>query len=111
MAVQVREKIRLQNYMFMVMETISAKPERFEENDKVQIEQAVQDKINWLDRAHDHNPTAYVGQLEELELVVNPIMMKVYTLVNGRPHIHHRLNQSTWKSSTARGSRMPDTPS
>jgi len=59
--------------------------EKFEGDDKDNIEKAVQETLDWLDKNQLSEKDEFEAKQKELEGVVNPIMMKVYQAAGGAP--------------------------
>jgi len=53
--------------------------------DKNKLEQAINEKIRWLDESHEASKDEYESQQKTLEEVANPIMMKLYQGAGGAP--------------------------
>merc|ERR1740138_750840 len=60
-----------------------ANKEKFEGDDKENIEKALQETLDWLDRNQMAEKDEFDAKQKELEAVVNPIMMKVYQAAGG----------------------------
>merc|ERR1711861_118506 len=76
--VKIEAKNGLENYCFTMRNTLSEEKlqDKFEAGDKEKVEKAVQETLDWLDKNQ-------LGEKDELEGVVNPIMMKVYQAAGG----------------------------
>merc|ERR1712232_1080053 len=57
--------------------------DKFEGGDKEEIEKAVQDTLDWLDKNQLAEKDEFEAKQKELEGIVNPIMMKVYQAAGG----------------------------
>merc|ERR1712071_567677 len=66
--------------------------DKFEDGDKENIEKAVQEALDWLDKNQLAEKDEFQAKQKEIEGVVNPIMMKVYQAAGGggMPDGHHR---------------------
>jgi L1 cell adhesion molecule like protein len=82
---KVEAKNGLENYCFTMRNTLNEEKlkEKFEAGDKEQIEKAVQDALDWLDKNQLAEKDEFEARQKELEGVVNPIMMKVYQAAGG----------------------------
>merc|ERR1719162_674720 len=57
--------------------------DKFEGDDKDEIEKAVQEALDWLDKNQLAERDEFEMKQKELEGIVNPIMMKVYQAAGG----------------------------
>merc|ERR1711957_763353 len=75
----------LENYCFTMRNTLQEEKlkEKFESGDKENIESAVQEALDWLDKNQLAEKEEFEAKQKELEGIVNPIMMKVYQAVGG----------------------------
>jgi len=82
---KVEAKNGLENYCFTMRNTLQEEKlkEKFEAGDKENIEKAVQDALDWLDKNQLAEKDEFEAKQKELEGVVNPIMMKVYQAAGG----------------------------
>jgi L1 cell adhesion molecule like protein len=82
---KVEAKNGLENYCFTMRNTLQEEKlkEKFEDGDKENIEKAVQDTLDWLDKNQLAEKDEFEAKQKELEGVVNPIMMKVYQAAGG----------------------------
>jgi len=82
---KVEAKNGLENYCFTMRNTLQEEKlkEKFEGGDKENIEKAVQDALDWLDKNQLAEKDEFEAKQKELEGVVNPIMMKVYQAAGG----------------------------
>merc|ERR1711972_952460 len=82
---KVEAKNGLENYCFTMRNTLNEEKlkDKFEPGDKEQIEKAVQDALDWLDKNQLAEKEEFEGRQKELEGIVNPIMMKVYRAAGG----------------------------
>merc|ERR1712230_285086 len=82
---KVEAKNGLENYCFTMRNTLNEEKlkEKFESGDKEEIEAAVQDALDWLDKNQLAEKDEFESRQKELEGVVNPIMMKVYQAAGG----------------------------
>lgn len=53
------------------------------DSDKTKMEEAIEEKIKWLDENQDTETEAYRKQKKELEEVVQPIIAKLYQGAGG----------------------------
>merc|ERR1712228_264031 len=82
---KVEAKNGLENYCFTIRNTLNEEKlkDKFEAGDKENIEKAVQDALDWLDKNQLAEKDEFEAEQKELEGVVNPIMMKVYQAAGG----------------------------
>merc|ERR1711865_795521 len=82
---KVEAKNGLENYCFTMRNTLQEEKlkEKFEAGDKENIEKAVQDALDGLDKNQLAEKDEFETKQKELEGVVNPIMMKVYQAAGG----------------------------
>merc|ERR1711862_259772 len=82
---KVEAKNGLENYCFTMRNTLQEEKlkEKFEGGDKENIEKAVQDTLDWLDKNQLAEKDEFESKQKELEGIVNPIMMKVYQAAGG----------------------------
>merc|ERR1712211_132846 len=82
---KIEAKNGLENYCFTMRNTLNEEKlkEKFEGGDKVKIEKAVQDTLDWLDKNQLAEKDEFEAKQKELEGIVNPIMMKVYQAAGG----------------------------
>jgi len=82
---KVEAKNGLENYCFTMRNTLNEEKlkDKFEAGDKEQIEKAVQDALDWLDKNQMAEKDEFESKQKEIEGVVNPIMMKVYQAAGG----------------------------
>merc|ERR1711881_464108 len=75
----------LENYCFTMRNTLQEEKlkEKFEGDDKDNIEKAVQETLDWLDKNQLAEKDEFEAKQKELEGIVNPIMMKVYQAAGG----------------------------
>merc|ERR1712110_658410 len=83
--VKIEAKNGLENYCFTMRNTLNEEKlkDKFESGDKENIEKAVQDTLDWLDKNQLAEKDEFEAKQKELEGVVNPIMMKVYQAAGG----------------------------
>merc|ERR1711862_973679 len=83
--VKIEAKNGLENYCFTMRNTLNEEKlkDKFEGDDKENIEKAVQDTLDWLDKNQLAEKEEFEAKQKELEGVVNPIMMKVYQAAGG----------------------------
>jgi len=82
---KVEAKNGLENYCFTMRNTLQEEKlkEKFEDGDKENIEKALQETLDWLDKNQLAEKDEFEAKQKELEGVVNPIMMKVYQAAGG----------------------------
>jgi len=82
---KVEAKNGLENYCFTMRNTLQEEKlkEKFEDGDKENIEKAVQETLDWLDKNQLAEKDEFEAKQKEIEGVVNPIMMKVYQAAGG----------------------------
>merc|ERR1712159_279317 len=82
---KVEAKNGLENYCFTMRNTLQEEKlkDKFEAGDKENIEKAVQDALDWLDKNQMAEKDEFEAKQKEVEGVVNPIMMKVYQSAGG----------------------------
>merc|ERR1712046_201059 len=82
---KVEAKNGLENYCFTMRNTLNEEKlkDKSEAGDKENIEKAVQDALDWLDKNQLAEKDEFEAKQKELEGVVNPIMMKVYQAAGG----------------------------
>ena len=83
----IESKNALENYCYSIKNTLEdAKiKEKFTEDDKKTINDAVHETQQWLDAHHEAAAEEYDAKLKELEAKFNPIMMKIYQSTGGAP--------------------------
>merc|ERR1712028_261988 len=82
---KIEAKNGLENYCFTMRNTLQEEKlkEKFEVDDKENIEKAVQETLDWLDKNQLAEKEEFEAKQKEIEGVVNPIMMKVYQAAGG----------------------------
>merc|ERR1712205_220591 len=82
---KIEAKNGLENYCFTMRNTLQEDKlkDKFEAGDKENIEAAVQEALDWLDKNQLAEKDKFEARQKELEGVVNPIMMKVYQAAGG----------------------------
>merc|ERR1712227_1197482 len=82
---KVEAKNGLENYCSTMRNTLQEEKlkEKFEAGDKENIEKAVQDALDWLDKNQLAEKDEFEAKQKEVEGVVDPIMMKVYQAAGG----------------------------
>merc|ERR1719472_548098 len=82
---KIEAKNGLENYCYSMRNTLSEEKlqDKFEGDDKDNIEKAVQEALDWLDKNQLAEKDEFEAKQKELEGVVNPIMMKVYQAAGG----------------------------
>merc|ERR1712187_987293 len=83
--VKIEAKNGLENYCFTMRNTLQEEKlkDKFEDGDKDKIEKAVQETLDWLDKNQLAEKDEFEAKQKELEVIVNPIMMKVYQAAGG----------------------------
>jgi len=76
----IESKNALENYCYSIKNTLEdAKvKDKFSDEDKKTITEAVGEAQSWLDAHHESPAEEYDAKLKELEAKFNPIMMKIY---------------------------------
>merc|ERR1712159_51867 len=84
---KIEAKNGLENYCFTMRNTLQEEKlkDKFEGDDKDNIEKAVQETLDWLDKNQLAEKDEFEAKQKELEGIVNPIMMKVYQAAGGEP--------------------------
>ncbi|XP_033744064.1 LOW QUALITY PROTEIN: endoplasmic reticulum chaperone BiP-like [Pecten maximus] len=89
---KVKEKVdaknELESYAYSLKTQIGDKEKlggKLSDEDKTSIEEAVEEKIKWLDSNADSDTEEFKAQKKELEEVVTPIMSKLYQGAGGAP--------------------------
>merc|ERR1719169_119341 len=82
---KIEAKNGLENYCYSMRNTLSEEKlkDKFEGDDKDNIEKALQETLDWLDRNQMAEKDEFDAKQKELEAIVNPIMMKVYQAGGG----------------------------
>merc|ERR1719230_1023967 len=82
---KIEAKNGLENYCFTMRNTLNEEKlkDKFEGGDKENIEKAVQETLDWLDKNQLAEKDEFEAKQKELEGVVNPITMKVYQAAGG----------------------------
>merc|ERR1711865_800251 len=82
---KIEAKNGLENYCFTMRNTLQEEKlkDKFEAGDKENIEKAVQEALDWLDKNQLAEKDEFEAKQKEVEGVVNPIMMKVYQAAGG----------------------------
>jgi L1 cell adhesion molecule like protein len=82
---KIEAKNGLENYCFSMRNTLQEEKlkDKFEGDDKENIEKAVQEALDWLDKNQLAEKDEFEAKQKELEAIVNPIMMKVYQAAGG----------------------------
>merc|ERR1711918_275157 len=82
---KIEAKNGLENYCFTMRNTLQEEKlkDKFEGGDKENIEKAVQETLDWLDKNQLAEKEEFEAKQKELEGIVNPIMMKVYQAAGG----------------------------
>lgn len=55
------------------------------ESDKTKLEEAIDDKIKWLESNQDADGEAFIKKKKELEEIAQPIIAKLYQSTGGAP--------------------------
>merc|ERR1712096_598913 len=82
---KIEAKNGLENYCFSMRNTMQEEKlkDKFDADDKDEIEKALQETLDWLERNQMAETDEFEAKQKELEAVVNPIMMKVYQAAGG----------------------------
>merc|ERR1712078_505236 len=82
---KIEAKNGLENYCYSMKNTLQEEKlqDKFDAGDKDEIESAVQECLDWLERNQMAETEEFEAKQKELEGVVNPIMMKVYQSAGG----------------------------
>merc|ERR1712185_431350 len=82
---KIEAKNGLENYCFTMRNTLQEEKlkDKFEAGDKENIEKAVQDALDWLDKNQMAEKDEFEAKQKDAEGIVNPIMMKVYQAAGG----------------------------
>jgi len=82
---KIEAKNGLENYCYTMKNTLQEEKlkEKFEEDDKKKIEEAVTEALSWLDKNQLAEKDEFEARQKDLEAIVNPIMMKVYQAAGG----------------------------
>jgi len=82
---KIEAKNGLENYCYTMKNTLQEEKlkEKFEEEDKKKIEDAVTEALAWLDKNQLAEKDEFEARQKDLEAIVNPIMMKVYQAAGG----------------------------
>merc|ERR1712195_334871 len=102
---KIEAKNGLENYCFTMRNTLQEEKlkDKFEGDDKDNIEKAVQETQDWLDKNQLAEKDEFEAKQKEIEGVVNPIMMKVYQAAGGwwwharGWHAWWRWKRPTWR--------------
>jgi len=83
---KIEAKNGLENYCFSLKNSLNEdKVAAALGDDKVTLENAVQEVLNWLEAHAEESPETYEEKKKELEKVANPIMTKLYGGAGGMP--------------------------
>merc|ERR1712087_949835 len=82
---KIEAKNGLENYCYSLRNTLQEEKlkDKFEGDDKANIEKAVEDALSWLERNQMAEKDEFESKQKEVEGIVNPIMMKVYQAAGG----------------------------
>jgi heat shock protein 5 len=78
---RVEARNQLENYVYQVRNVINDEEkvgEKISEDDKSTIEEAIKEKISWLEENTSADKEEYDSQYKELEKIVQPIFAKLY---------------------------------
>merc|ERR1712216_543882 len=77
---KVEAKNGLENYCYQMKNSLDDAnlKEKFEEGDKQQLEDAVKEALDWLEKNQLAEKEEFDAKQKEVEAIANPIMMKVY---------------------------------
>merc|ERR1712032_159452 len=82
---KIEAKNGLENYCYSLRNTLQEEKlkDKFEGDDKENIEKAVDEALSWLERNQMAEKDEFESKQKEVEGIVNPIMMKVYQAAGG----------------------------
>merc|ERR1712190_442039 len=82
---KVEAKNGLENYCFNLKNTLEEEKlkDKFEPGDKEQVEAAVKEALEWLEKNQMAEKDEFEAKQKEVEGIANPIMMKVYQAAGG----------------------------
>ncbi|XP_065209572.1 endoplasmic reticulum chaperone BiP [Planococcus citri] len=85
---RVESRNELESYAYSLKNQISDKDKlgaKLSESDKTKLEEAIDDKIKWLESNQDADGEAFTKKKKELEEVAQPIIAKLYQSTGGMP--------------------------
>lgn len=85
---RVESRNELESYAYSLKNQISDKDKlgaKLSESDKAKLEEAIDDKIKWLESNQDADGDAFQKKKKELEEVAQPIIAKLYQSTGGMP--------------------------
>lgn len=85
---RVESRNELESYAYSLKNQISDKDKlgaKLSESDKTKLEEAIDDKIKWLESNQDADGDAFQKKKKELEEVAQPIIAKLYQSTGGMP--------------------------
>ena len=85
---RVEARNELESYAYSLKNQLADKDKlgsKLSESDKTKMEEAIEEKIKWLDENQDTETEAYRKQKKELEEIVQPIITKLYQGAGGAP--------------------------
>lgn len=85
---RVESRNELESYAYSLKNQISDKDKlgaKLSESDKAKLEEAIDDKIKWLESNQDADGEAFQKKKKELEEVAQPIIAKLYQSTGGMP--------------------------
>ncbi|CAF1629840.1 unnamed protein product, partial [Didymodactylos carnosus] len=80
---RVHSRNTLESYLYNVSSVVNDYSEKFNDKDKQTIDQILKDKLYWIKNNQNVNSEIYESTYKEVELVVGPIMQKLYQNSNG----------------------------
>lgn len=85
---RVEARNELESYAYSLKNQLADKEKlgaKVSEEDKTKMEEAIDEKIKWLEENQDAEPKVYTQQKKELQDVVQPIIAKLYQGAGGAP--------------------------
>uniref|UniRef100_A0A182NLE9 Endoplasmic reticulum chaperone BIP n=1 Tax=Anopheles dirus TaxID=7168 RepID=A0A182NLE9_9DIPT len=85
---RVEARNELESYAYSLKNQLSSKDKlgaSVSDDDKAKMEEAIDEKIKWLDENQDTEAEEYKKQKKELEDIVQPIIAKLYASTGGAP--------------------------
>lgn len=85
---RVEARNELESYAYSLKNQLSSKDKlgaSVSDDDKAKMEEAIDEKIKWLDENQDTEAEEYKKQKKELEDIVQPIIAKLYASSGGAP--------------------------
>lgn len=85
---KVESRNELESYVYSLKTQLADKEKlggKLSEEDKTKIEEAVEEKIKWLESNQDVEASEYKAQKKEFEELVQPIIAKLYQQSGSKP--------------------------